>query len=203
MSSAPKSEKPLRIPLLTMDQLDARQKQCIEDPVYRKVMATGQGLTGQAGFLLHSPGMWEGYIKLGEYVKCDSSLPSRLKEMTILIAARLWTAQYLWTAHLDLAQKAGLADAIIADLRDGRRPASAAADEAAVYDYCIELAQRHAVSDTTFKRASGFLDHRQIIDLTAVLGYYFMVSMFVNANELPARDNGVPPLAPVANPFAQ
>ena len=29
-----------------------------------------------------------------------------------------------------------------------------------------------------------------------------MVSMFVNVNELPARDNGVPPLAPMANPFA-
>jgi 4-carboxymuconolactone decarboxylase len=201
MQNENKPEKNLRIPLLTMDQLDARQKKCLADPVYLRVMETGQGLTGQAGFLLRSPGMWEGYIKLGEYVKCDSSLPPRLKEMVILIVARLWTSQYLWTAHLALARKAGLAEAIIADLRDGKRPASAAPDDGAAYDYCIELAQQHAVSDQTFRRLNAFLDQTQIIDLTAVLGYYFMVSMFVNANELPPRD-GVPPLAPVEHPFA-
>lgn len=202
MASAPKSKKSPRIPLLTMEELDATQRKLVEDPAYRRVMETGQGLSGQAGFLLHSPGMWNGYIKLGEYIKCDSSLPPRLKEMAILIAARIWTAQYLWTAHLELARKAGLADAVIADLGNGKRPAKAAADEVAVYDYCIELAQRHAVDDAMYARLSGFFDHRQVIDLTAVLGYYFMVSMFVNANELPARDNGVPPLAPMPHPFS-
>ena len=122
--------------------------------------------------------------------------------MVILFVARLWTTQYLWTVHVPIARKAGLSDAIITALREGRRPADGAADESAALDYCIELTRRRAVSDQTFERISGFFDQRQIIDLTAVLGYYFMVSLFVNANQLPPRDNGVPPLLPIHDPFS-
>jgi 4-carboxymuconolactone decarboxylase len=191
----------LRIPLLTIDDLDARQRQIVEDPGYLRLMETGPGLSGQAGFLLRSPEMFDPYAKLGLYCKCDSSLPPRLNELTILLVARLWTTQYLWTVHVPLARKAGLSDAVIADLREGRRPGAPAADEAAVFDYCVELNRNHSVRDPTYQQLAGFFDQRQIIDVTAVLGYYVMVSMFVNSNRLPPRDNDVAPLAPMKDPF--
>ena len=42
--------------------------------------------------------------------------------MAILLEARLWDAQYEWWAHEPLARKAGLPDAIIENIRAGKRP---------------------------------------------------------------------------------
>ena len=55
MTSESTGARSLRIPLLTMEQLNARQRKIVEDPDYLRLMETGPGLSGQAGFLLRSP----------------------------------------------------------------------------------------------------------------------------------------------------
>lgn len=52
-----------------------------------------------------------------------------------------------WWAHETIARKAGLADAVMADLRECRRPASIRRDERLVYDYCVQLTLNHRVPD--------------------------------------------------------
>jgi 4-carboxymuconolactone decarboxylase len=88
--------------------------------------------------------------------------------------------------------KAGLSEAVAADLKAGRRPASMQRDEAVVYDFCTELSTRHAVSDATFKRAREILTDQQIVDLVAVSGTYVTVAMLLSAGEEPAPGNQKP-----------
>src|SRR6201990_2751360 len=111
--------------------------------------------------------------------------------MAILLEARLWDAQYEWWAHEPLARKAGLPDAIINDIRDGKRPGSMQPDEAIVYEVVTELLNKRQLSDDTFVRARQILGEQQVVDLVAVAGFYVMVSAVIIAGRV-AIPNGAP-----------
>jgi 4-carboxymuconolactone decarboxylase len=114
--------------------------------------------------------------------------------MAILLEARIWDAQYEWWAHEPLAKKAGLSDAIINDIRDGKKPASLQPDEAVVYDFVTELLQTKHLSDATFARAKQILGEQQTVDLAAVTGFYVMVSAVIAAGRVGIPNNGPEPM---------
>jgi 4-carboxymuconolactone decarboxylase len=60
-------------------------------------------------------------------------------------------------------------------------------DEAAVYDFVIELSTKHEVSDETFARAMALLSEQQVVDLTGLTGTYVTIAML-----LAAAEEGVP-----------
>ena len=122
------------------------------------------------------------------YLRWNSSVPLRLNEMAILITGRLWRSQVEWFAHGPLAIKAGLSPEIVADLKAQRRPANMKLDEAAVYDFVMELSTQHRVSNETFARAKDILGEQQVVDLTTVTGTYVTVAMI-----LAMAQEGVPP----------
>jgi 4-carboxymuconolactone decarboxylase len=101
---------------------------------------------------------------------------------------RLWRSQVEWYAHAPLAVKAGLSPEIVADLKAQKRPANMKADEAAVYDFVMDLSTKHQVSDETFARARQILGEQQVVDLTAVTGTYVTVAML-----LAMAEESVPP----------
>ena len=187
------TEPAKRFPQVTREQLTPGQRPIAEEIL--KVSSIGLG--GPYNLMLRSPVMGERLFRLLDYLRFNTSLPRRLNELAILIQARLWTSQVEWYAHQPLAVKAGLSEAITADLKEGRRPASMAADEAAVYDFCMELSTRHAVSDETFARALTILGEQQLVDLIAVSGTYVTVAMLLNAGQEPVPAGQKPPLAPL------
>jgi hypothetical protein len=125
---------------------------------------------GPYSMLLRSPVLAERYLGMTDYLRFETSLPKHLNEMAILIEARLWDAQYEWWAHDPIAVKAGLSQAIINDIRDGRRPINMKPDEAVVYDVCVELLGERNLTDATFQKAKTILGEQQTIDLVAVAG---------------------------------
>ena len=138
-----------RFPQLTMEQLSDAQKPLAEQIV--KVSSVGLG--GPYNPLLRSPVLGQRIFDLFHYLRWETSVPLRLNEFAILIIGRQWRSQVEWFAHAPLAIKAGLAPAIVADLKANRRPANMPPEEAAVYDFVTELTTRHEVSDETFDRA--------------------------------------------------
>jgi 4-carboxymuconolactone decarboxylase len=168
-----------RFPQLTMDQLDDRQR-LLADKVMR---VSSVGIGGPYNVMLRSPVFGDRMFELLRYLRWDTSLPLRLNEFAILVIARQWRSQVEWFAHAPLAEKAGLAPAIVAELKADKRPANMAADEAAVYDFVTEITTRHEVSDETFKRAKEVLGEQQVVDLTAVAGTYITVAMILAMGE--------------------
>jgi len=167
--------KPPRFPQLTMDRLDATQKALGEQIV--KVSSIGIG--GPYNPMLRSPVLGQRLLDLFHYLRWDTSVPIKLNEFAIIIIARQWRSQVEWLAHAPLAEKAGLAPGIIAELKANKRPSDMPEAEAAVYDFVTELTTAHKVSDETFARAKGIFSDRQIVDLTAVAGNYIMVAMLL------------------------
>jgi 4-carboxymuconolactone decarboxylase len=181
-----------RFPQPTMEQLNPEQ-QAVAAEVLKQSSA---GLGGPYGMLIKSPELLKRYLGMTEYLRQKTSLPHRLNEMAILLEARIWDAQYEWWAHEPLARKAGLPDAIITDIRNGKRPEAMQPDEAVVYDVVTELLNKRQLSDSTFANAKQLLGEQQVVDLVAVTGFYVMVSAVVIAGRI-AIPNGGPVPMPV------
>jgi 4-carboxymuconolactone decarboxylase len=187
------ADKEQRFPQLKMEQLNEQQKPFADEIL--KVSSIG--ITGPYNSMLRSPVMGQRLFNLLDYVRFNTSVPRKLNEFAILIQARLWTSQVEWYAHYPLAIKAGLPEGVAADLKVGKRPASMQPDEAAVYDFCVELSTKHEVSDATFKRIREVFSEQQVIDLIAVSGTYITAAMMANTAEEQVPAGKTPPLQPL------
>ena len=135
---------------------------------------------------LCNPELADKWQQIGELLRYRTSLPLRLSELAILVTACDQRCDYQWSAHEPVAAKTGLAPNVLSAIRAGQRPAFTAADEAAVYDYCTMLLQTKFVADDIHARATQAVGACGIVELTALLGYYVMVAMSINAHELTA-----------------
>jgi 4-carboxymuconolactone decarboxylase len=145
--------------------------------------------------LLRSPQLMERTQKLGEYLRYNSSIPTRLNEFAILITARQWNAQMEWFSHNELALKAGLSPEVAADLAQGKRPAGMKDDEAVVYQFCKEIHDNKDVTDATYKAVVEKFGERGVMDLIGVTGYYTMLAMVLNVTRMALPDGASPPLS--------
>jgi hypothetical protein len=93
-----------------------------------------------------------------------------------------------------LVRKAGLSEAIISDIRDGKRPSTLQADEAVVYDLVTELLHKRQLSDETFARAKQILGDQQVLDLAAVTGFYVMVSAVIAVGRVGIPNGAAAPM---------
>jgi 4-carboxymuconolactone decarboxylase len=173
-----------RFPQLSLDALNHLQRPLAEQIL--KVSSVGLG--GPYNVLLRSPVLGQRVFDLLHYLRWNASLPLALNEFAILIIGRQWRSQVEWFAHAPIAIKAGLAPAIVAELKANRRPSGMTADEAIVYDFVTELTGRHRVSDATFERARALLGEQQVVDLTATAGTYVTLAML-----LAMAEQDVPP----------
>ena len=181
-----------RFPQITLDDLNPEARKLGEE-----ILAISSvGLGGPYNVMLRSPVMADRMKRLLDYIRFTSSLPLRLNEFAILIQARLWMSQVEWYAHHPLALKAGLRPEIAADLKARRRPQGMAEDEAAVYDFCMELCETRQVSDAMFARAKAVLGEQQVVDLIAVTGTYVTIAMMLNVAQAGVPEGKALPFAP-------
>jgi 4-carboxymuconolactone decarboxylase len=178
---------------LSYDQLTPEQKTLVEH------LYAGErgGMNGPFNVLLRSPEIGDAAQKLGAQLRFHSSLKPRQRELAIIMTARAWTAQYEWTAHSRLALQAGISKAAVDAIATGKRPAGLQADEQVVYNFCDELLKTHQVSDAAFHAAVEKLGERGVVDMTALVGYYHLVSMILNIDRYPLADGATPELKPL------
>lgn len=157
-------------------------------------------LIGPFNAWLRSPELADRLQKVGEYIRFNSSLPTRLNELAILITARSWGSQFEWWAHAKFALDAGLDRAIVDAIAAGRRPDAMAADETIIYDFCTELRRTRAVSDATYEAMRQAFGEQGIVDAIAAAGYYDIVSMTLNVAQIPMPE-GSEPLKPLDTPY--
>ena len=167
--------RPKRFPQLTLEELDPQARSLGEEIM--KISSVGLG--GPYNPMLRSPIMADRVKRLLDYLRFNSSLPTRLNEFAILIQARLWTSQVEWYAHHPLALKAGLPASVAAELKANLRPRGMQPDEEAVYDVSMELSIRHEISDELFAKAKSILGEQPLVDLVAVNGTYVLVAMLL------------------------
>ena len=170
-----------RIPDLDPARLTPEQK-----AVYDSIVAGPRGrVEGPLRVWITSPKFAEKAQALGAFCRFGSSLPPRLSELAIIVMGSAWKAGFEWWAHAPLAKKGGISDAAIEAIRIGKTPSFERADEKAVYTFAHELTHNKRVSQATYDTAVKLLGETSVVDLVGILGYYSMISMFINAFEVP------------------
>ncbi len=174
-----------RIPLPAPEEMNEAQK-----TVYDKIVSGPRGtLVGPLRAALHNPALADRWQALGQVLRYETSLPTNLNELAILVAARHWNSELEWTIHAGAARKAGLDEAVIEAVRLGRLPDFTDESAREVYEFSRELLENGKVSDATYAAVLNRWDTLGAVELTALLGYYSMVAMTLNAHRIPLPDH--------------
>jgi 4-carboxymuconolactone decarboxylase len=151
--------------------------------------------TGPWNVLLRSPEVMTRSRALSDYLRFESILPGWLREFVILMTARQWSQNYEWSVHYKLALDEGLSPDIARALVEGRRPIGMVAEEAILYDFCMELTRNQSVSDATYERAVDRFGEQGVVETVSLMGYYTMVSMVLNTARTPLPKGEEPALS--------
>jgi 4-carboxymuconolactone decarboxylase len=182
----------LRLRKLTPEQFTPRQKE-----VSDRISAKRGQTRGPFLVWLHSPELCDRVEALGAYVRFESSLELRLRELILLVAARHFDAQYSWNAHVDKAVDAGISRAALEDLAAGREPDFGDPEAQALHAFCSEVLREHFVSDETFARAHALFGDRGLVDAIGSLGNFSMLAMCLNAFQVDLQPDRTPPFPDV------
>lgn len=177
-----------RISLPEPDQMDPDQRR-----VYDKIVSGRRGkIQGPLRAALHNAELADRWQALGELLRYQTSLSPRLSELAILVTGRACRSPFEWYAHRLEAERVGIEAPIIEALLAQTWPEGLGEDDAAVVRFALELNVHRSVSDATYAQALARFGERTVVELTALVGYYTMVAMTLNAHEIPLPE-GVPP----------
>lgn len=181
-----------RLPPIPADKLTEAQKKAAADFLAERK----QAVFGPFVPLSRSPQLMINAAKMGTYLRFGNSLPRDVSEFAILLVSRRWTQQYEWYVHAADGKTAGLSDAIIQAVADGRRPEGMTEGMEIVYDFSNELNDFHSVSDGTYARMVTKYGEQGMMDLVGLNGYYSLISMVLNVGRTPLPAGSTPALKP-------
>jgi len=149
-----------------------------------------KGVYGPFLPLLRSPQLLDRVAKMGEYLRFESVLDARVRELAICAVARHTGNQFEWVMHSPLAVKAGVAQAAVDALFAGARPKVLQRDEEVALDFTREMLATHGVSDATYGEALAQFGEQGVVELSALAGYFAMVCWVMNVARTPAQGAG-------------
>lgn len=146
-------------------------------------------LVGPLRAALHNPVLADRWQRLGQVLRFETSIPTHLNELAILVTARRWNSELEWAIHAGDADRAGLDPEIIAAIRICSLP-DFDEDEAAreIYEFARQILQQGDVEEGTYQPIAARWGEVGAVELTAVIGYYSMVAMTLNAHRVPLPD---------------
>ncbi|WP_144635674.1 carboxymuconolactone decarboxylase family protein [Bordetella genomosp. 13] len=149
-------------------------------PLVERIQKERSSLPNLYRMLLNSPAIAEGWLAYLTAVRQKSSLPARLRELIILRVAVLNEADYEFEQHLPIAVQAGCTEVQVAGVKSGDF-SSLEKGEGAVLAYCDEMTRSIRVKDATFAAVRGAFSDQEIVEITATVAAYNMVSRFLEA----------------------
>lgn len=182
---------------MRLDTLDPADWSDAQREIGERIAGRRGAVRGPFRAWIHSPEACARVEALGAYVRFESSLPMRLRELSLLIAARHFDAQYSWNAHVDKTIESGIPRSAVEAIARHEAPAFDRDDDAAFYDFCHELLSDHFVSDETFARALAHFGPAGLVDTVASLGNFTMLGMCLNAFQIDLQADREPPFPDV------
>ena len=162
-----------------------------------RITARRGGTRGPFLVWLRSPGLCERVEALGAYCRFESALPLHLRELSLLIAARHFDAQYSWNAHIDKAVEAGVDRAAIERMARGEKPGFPDPDAALLHRFATEVLEDHFVADETFAEGLERFGEQGLVDLIGSLGNFSMLAMLLNTFQVDLQPDREPPFPDV------
>lgn len=183
----------MRLDVTPIDEMTPRQRELAD-----RIIAKRGKIGGPFKVWLHSPELCDRVEALGAFVRFDCSMPERIREYALLVAARYFDAQFSWNAHVDKAIATGVpAEAIEALATWGEPDFGDDVELQTFHDFAVELLTTHFVSDETYTRLTAVFTDQQLVDAIGLLGNFTLLSMCLNTFQVDLQKDRVPPFPDV------
>lgn len=179
-----------RLPLPRREEMDAEEQSifdrliALNTSAARKSTGPALGLRGPSGITLHSPRLAQAMTQMNEYLRFEAGLPEPLREIAILVVAREADSAYEWAAHEPVARRVGVADEIIASIRDRSSLDDIDAESACLIKLIREAVSARRVDPEIFEAALERFGARRLVDLVALASQYLGTAMMLRTFEL-------------------
>ncbi|MGE0724683.1 MAG: carboxymuconolactone decarboxylase family protein [Alphaproteobacteria bacterium] len=151
-----------RVPYLTAEQVKPEDRDLLD-----------RGLTLYHAFI-HSPMALRRFRTLGKFIRLESRLDGRLRELAILQVGYLARAAYEWAHHIKIAHDFGATDEDIRGLIAETEGRSSALEPLAktVLRGAREMTQEGGMRADTFEALEGPLGRECLVDLILAIAFY-------------------------------
>lgn len=134
--------------------------------------------------LLQSPPVADGWRHLLTAIRQQCEVSARYRELAIMRIAVLNEADYEFAQHVPFALKEGYTEQQLAMLKTADYRAHFAPLDLLVIDYTDAMTTTIRVPGTLFTALREFFNDREMVELTATIAAYNMVSRFLEALQL-------------------
>ncbi|MER1966783.1 carboxymuconolactone decarboxylase family protein [Castellaniella sp. GW247-6E4] len=140
--------------------------------------------------LLHSPAAAEGWLNYLTAIRQRCALDGAIRELVIMRIAHLNRAPYEADQHAPIALREGLRRDQLDALAGAEIPADRFdARERAVLAYADAMTRSVQVPDGVFEAVRRYFQDRELVELTATIAAYNMVSRFLEALQVHSDDS--------------
>ena len=180
-----------RIKSVSLDNLTPEQRKVHDDIVNGPRGGIGEAHTGW----LLSPPIGNLAQQLGAYLRFESKLPARLRELATLVTVRHWNNHLEWHYLAETVLANGTPQHVIDSVVARTRPDFEDETEGVVYDFTAALLNSGPVSESTYQKAVETFGEEGVFELIAVVGNFSFFSFQINAfkYDLPAGAVPLPP----------
>ncbi|MGH8642851.1 MAG: carboxymuconolactone decarboxylase family protein [Burkholderiales bacterium] len=159
-------------------------------PVADAVLKVYGDIRGPWTMLLHSPKLTAKMLPLTPFFWHESIVEGKLRSVGILAAVREREAAYVWAAQVGMARKNGVREEFIDLLRAKGDAGKLPVPERDIVNYVRQLSRANRVDQATFEALRNRFGPQWLVELTATIGYFGLVSGMANAFEVAAPPDG-------------
>ena len=157
-------------------------------PLAERIVAERGSVLHLYQMLMHSAPVAEGWLNYLTAIRQKSTLSGALRELIIMQVALLNNAPYEADQHAPIARQEGVAQAKLDALPHWQDCALFDANELAVLAYTDAMTRQIQVPDDVFSAVSALYAPPQIVEITATIAAYNMVSRFLEALQIHSHD---------------
>ena len=171
-----------RIPYADLNNPEAK-------PLVERIVAERGGVLHLYQMLLQSPPVANGWLNFLTAIRQKSSLPAALRELVIMRVAVINGAPYEAEQHAPIALREGVTQAQLDDLNAWESSDKFDPIQRAVLAYTDAMTKGIQVPDAVFAALRAVFTDRLIVEVTATVGAYNMVSRFLEALQIHSHDH--------------
>lgn len=149
-------------------------------PLVNRIVTERGKMLNLYHMLLHSPPVAEGWLAFLTAIRQKCGLDAKLREVVILRIAVVNQAEYEFQSHAPIALDEGVTHAQLDALRKGDFSLFSEVEKAAL-EYSDSMTRDIDVPEEQFEAISCHLSDQEMVELTAAIAAYNLVSRFLEA----------------------
>ncbi len=188
-------ESRCRLPLPRREDLDEAGRAIFDGYVDPKG-GTIRGLKGPGGIQLHSPRLSQSNRPVNKYLRFESGLTEREREVAILITAREADSRFEWAAHEPEALRVGVPKEVVDAIKHRKALDGLADEDVVIIQLAREAFGKRKVSAETYARALQRFGAQKLVNLVALMGNYASTAAMLTVFDM-QLDEGTTALLPL------